>query len=172
MGTCMTISFSNHPHRRFNALTGDWVFVSPYRSKRPWQGRFEATPSSVRPAYEAVCYLCPGNLRATNERNPHYGTTFVFDNDFAAFLADTPGAEAGRHHLVQGHALLRSATVKKFMVGYEMLAEAQRDITPEQAANRLRNLSENRFFTNQAKPDDLGSQDSTCRRARHVAVGD
>lgn len=34
--------------------------------------------------------------------------------------------------------LLRSATVKKFMVGYEMLAEAQRDLTPEQAAERLR----------------------------------
>jgi UDPglucose--hexose-1-phosphate uridylyltransferase len=38
--------------------------------------------------------------------------------------------------------LLRSATVKKFMVGYEMLAEPQRDITPEQAAERLRSLSE------------------------------
>ena len=38
--------------------------------------------------------------------------------------------------------LLRSATVKKFMVGYEMLAEAQRDLTPEQAADRLRGLSE------------------------------
>ena len=37
--------------------------------------------------------------------------------------------------------LLRSATIKKFMVGYEMLAEAQRDITPEQAAQQLRNLS-------------------------------
>ncbi len=36
--------------------------------------------------------------------------------------------------------LLRSATVKKFMVGYEMLAEPQRDITPEQAAKRLREL--------------------------------
>jgi UDPglucose--hexose-1-phosphate uridylyltransferase len=36
--------------------------------------------------------------------------------------------------------LLRSATVKKFMVGFEMLAEAQRDLTPEQAAERLRAL--------------------------------
>ena len=31
--------------------------------------------------------------------------------------------------------LLRSANVKKFMVGYEMMAEAQRDITPEKAAS-------------------------------------
>ncbi len=36
--------------------------------------------------------------------------------------------------------LLRSATVKKFLVGYEMLAQAQRDLTPEQAADRLRQL--------------------------------
>jgi len=35
--------------------------------------------------------------------------------------------------------LLRSATVRKFLVGYEMLGEPQRDITPEQAATRLRN---------------------------------
>jgi UDPglucose--hexose-1-phosphate uridylyltransferase len=34
--------------------------------------------------------------------------------------------------------LLRSATVRKFLVGYELLAEPQRDITPEQAAARLR----------------------------------
>ncbi len=39
--------------------------------------------------------------------------------------------------------LLRSARIKKFMVGYEMLAEAQRDITPEQAAEALRLLKEN-----------------------------
>ncbi|MGS0826588.1 UDP-glucose--hexose-1-phosphate uridylyltransferase [Shewanella sp. 0m-8] len=37
--------------------------------------------------------------------------------------------------------LLRSASVKKFMVGYELLAETQRDITPEQAAMRLRHAS-------------------------------
>ena len=38
--------------------------------------------------------------------------------------------------------LLRSATVRKFMVGYEMLGESQRDLTAEQAAERLRALSE------------------------------
>ncbi|MBY0480002.1 MAG: UDP-glucose--hexose-1-phosphate uridylyltransferase [Chitinophagaceae bacterium] len=38
--------------------------------------------------------------------------------------------------------LLRSATVKKFMVGYEMLGNPQRDITPEMAATTLKGLSE------------------------------
>jgi len=37
--------------------------------------------------------------------------------------------------------LLRSASVRKFMVGYEMLAEPQRDLSPEQAAERLRQQS-------------------------------
>ena len=51
--------------------------------------------------------------------------------------------EAGDQSHWQLHAhfyppLLRSATVRKFMVGYEMLADAQRDITAEQAAERLR----------------------------------
>ena len=38
--------------------------------------------------------------------------------------------------------LLRSATVKKFMVGYEMMGESQRDITPEKSAQMLRELSD------------------------------
>jgi UDPglucose--hexose-1-phosphate uridylyltransferase len=42
--------------------------------------------------------------------------------------------------------LLRSATVRKFMVGYEMLGEPQRDITPESAAERLRALPETHYL--------------------------
>ena len=41
--------------------------------------------------------------------------------------------------------LLRSAAVRKFMVGYEMLAMPQRDLTPEAAAERLRSLPESHF---------------------------
>jgi UDPglucose--hexose-1-phosphate uridylyltransferase len=48
--------------------------------------------------------------------------------------------------------LLRSATVKKFMVGYEMLAEAQRDITPEAAAARLQALSEVHYSNDRGGP--------------------
>jgi len=46
--------------------------------------------------------------------------------------------EAAHLHLHFYPPLLRSATVRKFLVGYEMMAEPQRDITPEQAAKRLR----------------------------------
>ena len=43
-------------------------------------------------------------------------------------------------HAIYFPPLLRSATVKKFMVGYEMLANCQRDLTAEQAAQKLINL--------------------------------
>ncbi|CAK7906163.1 hypothetical protein CAAN1_14S01266 [[Candida] anglica] len=45
--------------------------------------------------------------------------------------------------------LLRSATVKKFCVGFEMLGEAQRDLTSEQAASRLQDLSGDVHFLNE-----------------------
>jgi len=41
--------------------------------------------------------------------------------------------------------LLRSASVRKFMVGFEMLAEAQRDLTAEQAAERLQSLPDSHY---------------------------
>jgi len=73
------------PHRRRNALTGDWILVSPHRTQRPWQGKTEETGSD-RPAFDPTCYLCPGNQRASGESNPAYTGTFVFDNDYAALL--------------------------------------------------------------------------------------
>jgi UDPglucose--hexose-1-phosphate uridylyltransferase len=54
--------------------------------------------------------------------------------------------------------LLRSATVKKFMVGYEMLAEAQRDITAETAAERLRNLPVEHFKSLHVEGDDTNER--------------
>ena len=83
---------SEHSHRRRNALTGEWVLVSPHRAKRPWQGQQEAPDTSERPRYDATCYLCPGNARVTGERNPDYASTYVFTNDFAALMQDVPAA--------------------------------------------------------------------------------
>jgi UDPglucose--hexose-1-phosphate uridylyltransferase len=42
--------------------------------------------------------------------------------------------------------LLRSASVRKFMVGFEMLGEAQRDLTAEDAAVRLRDLPTDHYL--------------------------
>jgi UDPglucose--hexose-1-phosphate uridylyltransferase len=74
------------PHRRKNPLTGQFVLVSPHRTKRPWQGQTESAAREQRPAYDPTCYLCPGNRRAQADVNPAYQGTFVFDNDFSALL--------------------------------------------------------------------------------------
>ncbi len=95
---------TEHPHRRYNALTGDWVLVSPHRTKRPWQGQVERPPQETRPAYDPTCYLCPRNERAGGNRNPDYTSTFVFTNDFSALLPDTPPAPAGGHPLMQSES--------------------------------------------------------------------
>ncbi len=64
--------------------------MSPHRTDRPWQGQVE--PKNPTPAieYDPACYLCPGNARAGGARNPNYEDTFVFTNDYAALLPDTP----------------------------------------------------------------------------------
>lgn len=83
------------PHRRYNALTGDWILVSPHRTLRPWQGQVERPVASGRPAYDPGCYLCPGNLRAGGEHNPRYQNTLVFTNDYPALLEDAPRRGVG-----------------------------------------------------------------------------
>jgi UDPglucose--hexose-1-phosphate uridylyltransferase len=75
-----------HPHRRYNALTGDWILVSPHRTQRPWQGKQELAAPDKRPQYDPKCYLCPGNQRAGGVTNPVYSSTYVFTNDFAAMM--------------------------------------------------------------------------------------
>lgn len=90
-------------HRRRNALTGEWVLVSPHRDKRPWQGQREAVPPADQSRHDPACYLCPGNPRAGGAVNPNYADVFVFDNDFAALRPDTP-AWSSDHPLFEAAA--------------------------------------------------------------------
>ena len=87
----MNFDASEHPHRRYDPLKDEWLLVSPHRARRPWQGQQDAPDRSERPAHDPQCYLCPGNVRVTGERNPDYSGTYVFQNDFAALLPDTSG---------------------------------------------------------------------------------
>jgi UDPglucose--hexose-1-phosphate uridylyltransferase len=83
-------SIEEHPHKRLNPLTGEWILVSPHRAKRPWQGQVEKTIADNRPSYDPACYLCAGNERSGGLYNPDYKDTYVFKNDFSALLTDSP----------------------------------------------------------------------------------
>lgn len=80
----MNNNLQENTHKRYNILTGEWVLVSPHRSKRPWQGQEEESSKEMRPSYDENCYLCTNNTRANGEKNPEYKDVFVFENDFAA----------------------------------------------------------------------------------------
>ena len=85
--------YKEHPHKRLNILTGEWVLVSPHRAKRPWQGKVETVAADDRPMYDPTCYLCPGNKRADGTVNPQYLGINTFTNDFSALLKDIPAGE-------------------------------------------------------------------------------
>ncbi|MCJ7931381.1 galactose-1-phosphate uridylyltransferase [Aeromonas sp. LsrichE-8G] len=91
----------DHPHRRFNPLTGQYVLVSPHRAKRPWQGQVEKVSQAPKQAHDPDCFLCAGNTRVTGDINPDYKSTFVFTNDFAALMQDTPAADSASAPLLK-----------------------------------------------------------------------
>jgi UDPglucose--hexose-1-phosphate uridylyltransferase len=85
------------------------------------------------------------------------GVTTRYDNLFEVSFPYSMGfhqrpTDGNPHNEWHMHAhffppLLRSATIRKFQVGYEMLASPQRDITAESAATRLRELSETHYLS-------------------------
>jgi galactose-1-phosphate uridylyltransferase (family 1) len=99
----------------------------PHRTKRPWLGRWK------------------------NSRRASARSTFRYSMGWH----DAPnGTDAAMHWQLHAHfypPLPRSATVEKFMVGYEMLAEAHRDLTAEQATQRLRKLPVAHFNNRKVK---------------------
>ena len=112
-----------------------WPFETMIVSKRHFGGLDEMTPAEVEGLADALKRI-----------------TMRYDNLFDAPFTYTMGlhpqpTDGGAYPHWHFHAhfyppLLRSASIRKFMVGYEMLATPQRDITPEQAAARLRASAE------------------------------
>lgn len=89
------------PHRRQNILTGEWVLISPHRNNRPWQGKTEDIVEESSVCYDPQCYLCPGNKRFGEDRNPAYTGPYAFTNDFGALLPDVDHFEIAVNGLIK-----------------------------------------------------------------------
>src|ERR1051325_7597296 len=75
---------------RWHPLREEWVIVAAHRQTRPWQGEMVEEREAALPDYLPDCYLCPGNLRVSGQRNAPYDSTFVFDNDHPCVGFEAP----------------------------------------------------------------------------------
>lgn len=110
-----------------------WPFETMIVSKRHFGRINDMTDEEVQ-SYAAIL----------KELTMRYDALFHTSFPYSAGIHQAP-TDGGAHpewhfHMHFYPPLLRSATVKKFMVGYEMLGESQRDITPEKASGILRNV--------------------------------
>ena len=83
--------------------------------------------------------------RLTTRYDNLFRTPFPYSAGIHQAPTDGSGHPEWHVHMHFYPPLLRSATIRKFMVGYEMLAEPQRDVTPEFSAELLRALSETHY---------------------------
>ena len=126
----------------------DWVTVVPYWATWPFETLLlPKTPVKRLPdLYDTQRDALADILKRMLTK---YDNLFECSFPYSMGWHGAPyGDENTEHWQLHAHfypPLLRSATVKKFMVGYEMLANAQRDITAEQAAARLSALSDIHF---------------------------
>lgn len=124
------------------AANGDWLAVVPYWAVWPFE--VLVLPRwPVRQLYEVQAAQRHSLALLLKEVLVRYDNLFETSFPYSMGWHAAP-VDGGDHWQLHAHfypPLLRSATVKKFMVGYEMLAEAQRDLTAEGAAERLRQVA-------------------------------
>jgi len=125
--------------------TAHWLAVVPYWATWPFETlllpRFDVQrlPQLRAPQRED---LARALKQLTSRYDNLFGCSFPYSMGWHGAPFDGRDPSAWRLHAHFYPPLLRSASVRKFMVGFEMLAEAQRDLTPEQAAERLRAVSD------------------------------
>lgn len=124
-----------HPHKRKNILTGEWVLVSPNRSKRPWQGKVESMPNDSKPEYDPNCYLCLGNARSDGSKNPYYKGTYVFTNYFSALLSGSQQGEINKNNILVAKSESGICKVICFLPNHSLTLPVMEEIDIEKVVN-------------------------------------
>jgi UDPglucose--hexose-1-phosphate uridylyltransferase len=126
-----------------------WLVVVPYWATWPFETlvlpRFEVQRLPQLGPEQRVD-LARTLKRLTTRYDNLFGCPFPYSMGWHGAPFDDDDARAWQLHAHFYPPLLRSPSVRKFMVGYEMLAEAQRDLTPEQAAQALAAASEAHYL--------------------------
>jgi UDPglucose--hexose-1-phosphate uridylyltransferase len=145
-GASLLLDYARHEReRRVRVVheTASWLAVVPYWAVWPFETLIlplapvarlpDLTPAARRELGDFLATLLPAYDRL-------FEVSFPYSMGWHGAPFDSSPAAHWQLHAHVYPPLLRSATVKKFMVGYELLAEPQRDLTPEAAAERLRTL--------------------------------
>jgi UDPglucose--hexose-1-phosphate uridylyltransferase len=62
---------------RWQPLREEWIIVAAHRQNRPWNGETIQHEEAALPAHLPDCYLCPGNLRVSGQRNEDYTLSLI-----------------------------------------------------------------------------------------------
>ncbi|XP_075151775.1 galactose-1-phosphate uridylyltransferase [Haematobia irritans] len=131
----------------------DWLVVVPYWASWPFETMIISRNNNKRIndlTLEQQKNLALVIKQLTTKYDNLFKCSFPYSMGFHGAPTGDLSANANDHwtlHAIYYPPLLRSATVRKFMVGFELLCQAQRDLTAEQAAQRLRDLDgENHYL--------------------------
>jgi UDPglucose--hexose-1-phosphate uridylyltransferase len=125
-------------NEHFTALVPFWA-VWPFEIMVLANRHVSSLPELSPPEIEKLADILK---RLTTRYDNLFEISFPYSMGFHQSPQNTGQNPEWHLHAHYYPPLLRSATVRKFMVGFEMLASPQRDVTPEHAAERLRSLSE------------------------------
>jgi UDPglucose--hexose-1-phosphate uridylyltransferase len=124
----------------------DWAVLVPYWATWPFETLLIPT-SPTRRITDIDDTSRRSLARIMSDLLIRYDNLFEHPFPYSMGWHGAPFGSDASHWQLHAHfypPLLRSATVRKFMVGYELLAESQRDLTPEEAAERLRDAASTR----------------------------
>jgi UDPglucose--hexose-1-phosphate uridylyltransferase len=137
-------------NERIVCLNDDWVVLVPYWAAWPFETLLlPRTPiSHMNDLKKSEIKSLAKIIKSLTTRYDNlFNTSFPYSMGWHC----RPAGERSKHWIMHGHfypPLLRSATVQKFMVGYELLGETQRDISAELASNMLRQASDVHYKKN------------------------